>query len=444
MAKKRKKKKQIKGKPGLSPVRYIKTKCRSLTVEECLINEEWQDMGLATIVVTRKQPSGKLISGVYLVDTMCLGLKDTYYHYSLTSYEYNDIMEQIGMMQNMITCDYVLAHNIIYGAIAFAEDLGFPPHKDFSITKYFLEEDDEGVEFMDIDFGKDGVPVLFVKEGMNPNRYIKQLNHSIGEGNYEVVYQTDDLPEWDDEDSLEEIEGIDEDRPFRQYVEHYEKGQPEGESADTKTLELISYQISYDRMESEYDRLYADKIDEIFAAVEKAYPLTHEDPEQAIHLNKELIEKYPDYPAFYNYLSNALMLADRKEEADQVTLSTYEKFPDYLFAKLSYAHWLLEQEKYEEAIQVLDHKFSVNLLYPDREVFHFSEVLAFNLFMCRYFTQTGQAESAINYYKIMLQVKEDHPMTIQAEGLVGATLLKDNMQHMLGQIKGVQQKPGED
>lgn len=353
-------------------------------------------------------------------------------------------MEQIGMMQNMITCDYVLAHNIIYGAIAFAEDLGLPPHKDFSITKYILEEDDEGVDFMDNDFGKDGVPVLFVKEGMNPNRYIKQLNHSVGEGNYEVVYLTDDLPEWDDEDSLEEIEGIDEDRPFRQYLENYEKGQPEGEGADTKTLELISYQISYDRMESEYDRLYADKIDEILAAVEKAYPLTHEYPEQAIHLNKELIEKYPEYPAFYNYLSNALMLADRKEEAEQVTLSTYEKFPDYLFAKLSYAHWLLEQEKYEEALQVLDHKFSVNLLYPDREIFHSSEVLAFSLFMCRYFTQTGQAENAINYYKIMLQVEEDHPMTIQAERLVGATLLKDKMQHTLGQIEGLQQKPGED
>lgn len=426
MAKKKKKhRKQSKSSVTLSPAKYIKTKCRNLPIEECLINDGWQEMGLATIVVTRKQLSGNLIAGVYLVDTMCLGLKETYYRYSLTAYEYDDMIEQMETVYDMVECDYVLAHNVIYGAIAFAEDIGFTPHKEFSITKYILKEDDERVEFMDIDFGKDDMPVLFVKAGMNPNRYIRQLNRSVGEGNYEVVYQGDDMPEWDDEDSLEDI---DEERPFRKYIERYEEDMSEADkSGGTKTVQLISYQISYDVMESTYDRLYADKYDEIHAAIKEAYPLTHKDPEKAIQLNKELIEKYPGYPAFYNYLHNALMMASCKEEADQITHTLYKKFPEYLFAKLGYAHWLLDQEKYEEALQVVEHKFSINLLYPDRDVFHYSEVLAFHLFLCRYFVLTGQAETAINYYKIMLEVEEDHPMTVQAESIVGTALLKDNM-----------------
>lgn len=60
-----------------SPLKYIKSQSRSLPVYQCHITENWAKMGLATAIVARQQPSGNFVVGTYLVDTFCLGVKDT-------------------------------------------------------------------------------------------------------------------------------------------------------------------------------------------------------------------------------------------------------------------------------------------------------------------------------------------------------------------------------
>jgi hypothetical protein len=57
---------------------------------------------------------------------------------------------------------YPLVHNIIYGANAFAEDCGFKIHRDFELTQYVLEDDTDEIEYIDIEFGKNGEPFLIV------------------------------------------------------------------------------------------------------------------------------------------------------------------------------------------------------------------------------------------------------------------------------------------
>jgi hypothetical protein len=55
---------------------------------ECLINASWKDKGLATILISRRQPDGNLLFGVYLVDILCLGVKNTFCNadFSLSRY----------------------------------------------------------------------------------------------------------------------------------------------------------------------------------------------------------------------------------------------------------------------------------------------------------------------------------------------------------------------
>jgi len=45
-------------------------------------------------------------------------------------------------------------------ANAFAEDNDFKPCKDFELTKNILEEDDEKIELIEYEFGKDGKPFV--------------------------------------------------------------------------------------------------------------------------------------------------------------------------------------------------------------------------------------------------------------------------------------------
>jgi len=185
------KKKKARGLPikqaYLSPEKYITTQARSLPVAECWVSEGWQNAGICNIIVARRHKSGNITAGIYLVDLYCLGLKDASYQFNLSPDDYDYLKESCGDVE---ACEYVLAHNIIYGAIEFAEDFGFHPHNDFAVAKYILEEDDENVELIDIEFGFEGQP--FYVQGPNDTfAKIAQINTTLlrtaGEGNFKKM-----------------------------------------------------------------------------------------------------------------------------------------------------------------------------------------------------------------------------------------------------------------
>lgn len=168
-----------------SPENYIRTKARSLPFHECLINEEWKEKGLATIFISKRQASGNYIYAIYLVDVFCLGLKNTLYSFNCDELNYNEMKRKY--VYDYIPCDIVHAHNIIYGAIDYAGELGFHPQKDFRITEYILDPEliDDGID--EIEFGSNGKPIFIAGPDDNVNRIINILNNSVGSGNYEYI-----------------------------------------------------------------------------------------------------------------------------------------------------------------------------------------------------------------------------------------------------------------
>jgi len=210
MAKKKNNRKKITKRPPLSPKSYIKKKARKLPVDKCIINDDWKDSGMATIVVARKMPSGNFIIGSYIVDILCLGLKNTHhwFNFSLSDFE-EGILElfQNQMGLNMIDCEPTLAYNIIYGAIEFAEDIGFEPEKDFAISEYILDNV-EDIEFLDIEFGKEGKPVYAAGPHDNVAKILRTLEKNVGDGNFEYI---DGIPEHllgGDEDDFIDFEEV--------------------------------------------------------------------------------------------------------------------------------------------------------------------------------------------------------------------------------------------
>jgi len=157
MAQKKKPQQQVK----LTPENYIKTKARTLPIHACYLNSEWKESGLANILVVRKHTNGNFTLGSYLVDTFALGTKNTFFRFNISEEEYEALLEKLKSSIDT-QVDYTLVHNIIYGANAFAEDNNFKIYKDFRITQYILEEDTDDIEFIDIEFGKDGKPFLII------------------------------------------------------------------------------------------------------------------------------------------------------------------------------------------------------------------------------------------------------------------------------------------
>ena len=204
-----------------TPEKYIRTRARQLPVYECYITKQWKESGMANIIVARKHTNNNLTFGLYLVDLLCLGVKDTYYDFNITNFDYEDLKKEYFGKQDIVKCDYVLAHNIIYGAVEFADTFGFKPHKDFAVSKYILEEDDENVEFMEIEFGEENKPCVVTTIENEPKQIIAQLDKTAGKGNYKVIYldnedllddfeeevDEDDLNNWTDEDWKEFFNG---------------------------------------------------------------------------------------------------------------------------------------------------------------------------------------------------------------------------------------------
>ena len=175
----------------LSPENYIRKKARSLPIHECWINEGWEDSGMANIVIARIHSNENITFCIYLVDLLCLGVKDTGYKFNVTETEYRDFLEKYLDRMEVEKIDYALAHNIILAAVEFAEEYGFKPHKEFtSITEFMLEEDNDDIELMEIECGRDGKP-LYVQgpydDPAKANKIIKQLEHHVGKGDRKSV-----------------------------------------------------------------------------------------------------------------------------------------------------------------------------------------------------------------------------------------------------------------
>ncbi len=171
----------------LSPKKYIKAKARKLPFGECLINNEWQEYGMAIVLITKTMPSGKNIIGLYMVDVFCLGLKNTLYKFGLNEFETQEFKMDLSSKYEMVPVSVNEAHNIIYGGIDFAEELGFKPHNDFDITEFMLDPDyiDAGID--EIEFGKEGKPLFVAGPNDNINRILNTLELNLGEGNYDFL-----------------------------------------------------------------------------------------------------------------------------------------------------------------------------------------------------------------------------------------------------------------
>ncbi|NPD44967.1 MULTISPECIES: hypothetical protein [unclassified Lentimicrobium] len=200
------KKKKTKVIPLLKPGNYIVKKSKNLPLHKCWINKSWKSGGKANLMISRKHSNQNITICHYLVDLYSLGIKDTHYQFNIYEEEFLNFVKSQSDEDFLIEIDYPTAHNIIYAALEYAEELGFKPHKDFeAVTEHFLEEDDENIELIDIECGLNGKPTFMSSDSDSEQliqQTLKQLEKAVGPGNFEFIdgtgYFNNDIDE-DDE-----------------------------------------------------------------------------------------------------------------------------------------------------------------------------------------------------------------------------------------------------
>jgi hypothetical protein len=182
-------KRQNRAKNTSSPRTLIR-RAQKFPFGPCWITADWaasQD-GLMVVIVTREQPDGLLVWGSYLLDTWCLGLKDTMGDANFTQHDMElELFTGLYPDKPPAECPPELAHQMIYGAIDFAAQFDFQPQRDFRFTKHILAPRGTLEEPYDLEFGRDGKPFFVNGPYDDVAAIIAQLNRNPGPGNYETA-----------------------------------------------------------------------------------------------------------------------------------------------------------------------------------------------------------------------------------------------------------------
>lgn len=354
----------------LSPENYIRQKARTLPILECLVNNEWEETGLANIMVARKHTNGNITMGMFLVDLKCLGIKNAFYRFNISESEYRELLGKMEENMDMESISYTLAHNIVYAGIEFAEEYSLKPHKDFSVAKYILEEDTDDIELIEIECGKNEKP-LYVQgpldNDVRARQIIAHLEKHAGPGNYHYILTGDNNNEPEEDGIYDDLEEEFGDLPVDQKISMIEELAGEGvylSQTDQQKLAYLSASvireyIDPDKTERLIDNLLPklqnlEVVDEPFdelAGIDNSagevihglrdrfveiYDLIGSNPRKANDELEKLSEKYPENPGLC-YLELLILQSGKQKEYENKTEEYYRKFPGYPLIKIEWA-----------------------------------------------------------------------------------------------------------
>ena len=132
---------------------------------------------------------------------------------------------------------------------------------------------------------------------------------------------------------------------------------------------------------------------------------------------KKLIERYPENPQLKNYLSVAYNAAGRINMMRKINEWICKDHPDYLFGVINEANLAISDNKLEKVPELIGEKLDLKALYPEREVFHLSEVTSFFKLLVSYYTTKGDIQKAEEKLRILTEIAPEHYDTKEAERL---------------------------
>ena len=363
----------------------IRTRARNLPLDKCYVNHDWEDSQMVNVVISRKHVNGNITFGIFLVDLLLLGVRDCLYEFNVPAEAMDDVLYN-GMVR-YVECDYTLAHNIVFEGIAFAEENGFEPYKNFTKTGiYILEEDSDDIPQIEIPVGENEKPVVWVTPENNMKREIAILEKTVGKGNF-IVYYVDDEGNFDDDDDFDDeptyhdvIEEI-QDMGIENYLSEYEELSPIQLMAITDIAYHAKFGLPNRKVEKIIDLILEDErfdpdlenmtgIEQYFDRFESIFGKLNNDEDAAVEEMEALAADYPDDPNLGVIHINLLKDTKYKDErVGELTKYWYERASEHYAVRLMYAQWLCEQELYDEVFEFFDNKLGLDALTTENVQF---------------------------------------------------------------------------
>lgn len=177
-----------------------------MTRYEAFIEKDWREHGLAHLLVARIREDGSADFGVFLVDVFCLGVKDAFFEADVLASAVDDYLADNLPEDKRERIHPTCAKKLIDGAIAYAESLGFAPHRDYRKARRALSGLDAALCPTEFAFGRDGRP--YYVQGANDSaerveRVLAMLETRCGLDGFDYELAEED----DEEDNAEDARG---------------------------------------------------------------------------------------------------------------------------------------------------------------------------------------------------------------------------------------------
>jgi hypothetical protein len=130
----------------------------AVTRYEAYISKNWDGASLAFVFVTRSREDGRSDLAGFLVDSYCLGVKDALFDENLGEGEANEFVKERLPDDLRERIHPACAKKLIEGAVAYAESLGFSPHRDYRKARRILSGIDAALCPREFAYGCEGRP----------------------------------------------------------------------------------------------------------------------------------------------------------------------------------------------------------------------------------------------------------------------------------------------
>ena len=142
--------------------------------------------GIVSVLVARQHRRGKVSVTGYLVDVYCLGVKDVVGPKVMDEGDLRAYVRMYFLVYQApaVAAPIEMARELVWGAVAYARELGFDPHPDFEQVSGELGAwEPTG----DVRFGREGQPYFVQGVRDNAMRILATLERAVGEGNFHYL-----------------------------------------------------------------------------------------------------------------------------------------------------------------------------------------------------------------------------------------------------------------
>ena len=214
--------------------------------------------------------------------------------------------------------------------------------------------------------------------------------------------------------------------------------QPQGiepiKGPDGQDLYLLEYEI----VDGPLEETRVGLTPEVEAEYSDLQERVMTEPAKAVPRLEELVGKYPSIPVLKNWLMAAYQTAGRTADSEAMGERLWREHPDYLFARITRAQHHLSRDELDQVPEVLG-KLDLKLMYPHRDVFHVSEVLALWSLLAEWCFRRGEDEQALFYLDQMVEIAPDHPVTGATELRLAPLVLAEAVKRLMSRPRA---KPG--